>query len=114
MNKRPRFRTEFESRVREIGTLRTLGYSRSAIVRSLLEESVLMASIGGLAATIIGRLLFDGMTIQFSMGAFGLDVGPAEIALGLVAGLVLGIAGALIPAWRCLRLPIPEALRSAA
>ena len=104
----------FASRVREIGTLRTLGYSRSAIVRSLLEESVLMASIGGLAATIIGRLLFDGMTIQFSMGAFGLDVGPAEIALGLVAGLVLGIAGALIPAWRCLRLPIPEALRSAA
>ena len=104
----------FASRVREIGTLRTLSYSRSAIVRSLLEESVLMASIGGLAATIIGRLLFDGMTIQFSMGAFGLDVGPAEIALGLVAGLVLGIAGALIPAWRCLRLPIPEALRSAA
>jgi putative ABC transport system permease protein len=104
----------FASRVREIGTLRTLGYSRSAIVRSLLEESVLMASIGGLVATIIARLLFDGMTIQFSMGAFGLDVGPAEIALGLVAGLVLGIAGALIPAYRCLRLPIPEALRAAA
>ena len=104
----------FASRVREIGTLRTLGYSRSAIVRTLVEESVLMASIGGLLATIVGRLLFDGMTIQFSMGAFGLEVGPAEIALGLVAGLVLGVAGALIPAYRCLRLPIPEALRAAA
>ena len=104
----------FASRVREIGTLRTLGYSRLAIVRTLLEESVLMAAIGGLAATFIGRLIFDGMTIQFSMGAFGLDVGPAEIALGLVAGLVLGVVGALIPAYRCLRLPIPEALRSAA
>ena len=104
----------FASRVREIGTLRTLGYSRLAIVRTLLEESVLMAAIGGLAATFIGRLIFDGMTIQFSMGAFGLDVGPAEIALGLLAGLVLGVVGALIPAYRCLRLPIPEALRSAA
>ena len=72
-----------------------------------------MASIGGVIAAILGRMLFDGITIRFSMGAFGLEVGPGEIALGLVAGLILGIAGAMIPAYRCLRLPIPEALRAA-
>lgn len=103
----------FASRIREIGTLRTLGYSRLAILRTLIEESVLMASIGGLLAAVVSRTVFDGITVQFSMGAFGLEVGPAEISLGLVAGLLLGIAGAMIPAYRCLRLPIPEALRAA-
>ena len=103
----------FASRIREIGTLRTLGYSRIAIVRTLVEESVLMASIGGLLAAVVARLLLDGLTIRFSMGAFGLSVGAAEIALGLAAGLVLGIAGALVPAIRCLRQSIPESLRAA-
>ena len=103
----------FASRVREIGTLRTLGYSRSAVIRTLIEESILMASIGGLIAAVVGRMLFDGLTVRFSMGAFGLEVGPAEIAMGMAAGLLLGVAGALIPAYRCLRLPIPEALRAA-
>ncbi|MCP4837040.1 MAG: ABC transporter permease [Phycisphaera sp.] len=103
----------FASRIREIGTLRTLGYSRLAILRTLIEESVLMASIGGLLAAVVSRTVFDGITVQFSMGAFGLEVGPAAISLGLVAGLLLGIAGAMIPAYRCLRLPIPQALRAA-
>ncbi|MBQ72966.1 MAG: hypothetical protein CMJ67_08700 [Planctomycetaceae bacterium] len=103
----------FASRVREIGTLRTLGYSRIAVVRTLIEESILMASIGGLIAAVLGRVLFDGLTVRFSMGAFGLEVGANEIALGLIAGLILGVAGAMIPAYRCLRLPIPEALRAA-
>ena len=103
----------FASRVREIGTLRTLGYSRRAIVNNLLEESILMSSIGGVLAAGIALLLLDGLTVRFSMGAFGLSVGPAEIALGLGSGLLLGIVGALIPAVRCLRLPVPEALRAA-
>lgn len=104
----------FASRVREIGTLRTLGYSRFAILRSLIEESVLMASIGGLLAAVAAGALLDGLTIQFSMGSFGLSVGPLELALGLASGLLLGIMGAVMPAFRCLRMPVPEALRAAA
>ena len=102
------------SRVREIGTLRTLGYSRFAILRNLIEESVLMASIGGLLAAVAALALLDGLTIQFSMGSFGLSVGPLELALGLASGLLLGIMGAVMPAFRCLRMPVPEALRAAA
>ncbi|MAC19283.1 MAG: hypothetical protein CMJ23_06305 [Phycisphaerae bacterium] len=104
----------FASRVREIGTLRTLGYSRFAILRNLIEESVLIASIGGLLAAVTASALLDGLTVQFSMGAFGLSVGPPELALGLAAGLLLGVVGAVIPAIRCLRMPVPEALRAAA
>jgi len=103
----------FASRVREIGTLQTLGYTRPAIVRSLVLESVLTASIGGLVAAAIGMLILDQATIRFSMGIFGLAIGPGVLVLSLLAGLLLGVFGALVPAVRCLRLPVPEALRAA-
>ncbi len=103
----------FASRVREIGTLQTLGYTRPAIVRSLVLESVLTASIGGLVAAAIGMLVLDQATIRFSMGIFGLSIGPGVLVLSLLAGLLLGVFGALVPAIRCLRLPVPEALRAA-
>lgn len=102
----------FAGRIREIGTLRTLGYGRGAVVRSLLVESVLTACAGGLVAAVVARTLLDGMAIRFSMGIFGITVGPGVLVAGLAAGLALGIVGALIPAWRCLRRPIPEALRA--
>lgn len=103
----------FASRVREIGTLQTLGYTRPAIVRSLVLESVLTASIGGLVAAAIGMLVLDQVTIRFSMGVFGLAIGPGVLVSSLLAGLLLGVLGAFVPAIRCLRLPVPEALRAA-
>ena len=104
----------FASRVRELGTLQTLGYSRAAIIWSLLEESLLASSIGALLACFLGLLLLDDTAIRFSMGVFGIEIDAFVIAGGLAAGIALGIIGALIPAWRCLRLPIPEALRTSA
>ena len=103
----------FASRVREVGTLQTLGYSRRAIVRSLVEESVLSACIGGVIASGLGLWLLDGLVVRFSMGVFGITIGPGVLASGLAAALVLGVIGAIVPAIRCLRLSIPEALRSA-
>ena len=102
----------FASRVREIGSLQTLGYSRSAIMISLIQESILATSIGAIIACGLGWWLLDGLVVQFSMGAFGIDVTATVFALGLVAGLLLGLVGAMVPAWRCLVKPIPEALRS--
>jgi ABC-type lipoprotein release transport system permease subunit len=103
----------FASRVREVGTLQTLGYSRRSIVRSLVEESILAACIGGVIASGIGLWLLDGLVVRFSMGVFGITIGPGVLAIGLLSAIILGIIGAIVPAVRCLRLPIPEALRSA-
>lgn len=103
----------FASRVREIGTLQTLGYSRLAIVRSLIEESILASAIGALIAAGIAMALVDGVVVPFSMGVFGIAITPTVLAIGLGSGIGLGIIGAIVPAIRCLRLPIPEALRSA-
>jgi len=103
----------FAARVRELGSLQTLGYSRGALVVSMVQESVLAATTGALLAALLAVLLLDGVAVRFSMGVFGLIVDGPVMALGLGAGLLLGLLGALPPAWRCLRLPITTALRSA-
>jgi putative ABC transport system permease protein len=102
----------FASRVREMGTLQTLGFRRAAIVVSLVQESMLATATGALLAIALGVLLLDGLAVRFSMGAFGLVVDAGVVALALAAGLTLGLIGALPPAWRCLKMPVPEALRA--
>ncbi|MCH2144127.1 MAG: ABC transporter permease [Phycisphaerales bacterium] len=102
------------SRVRELGTLQTLGYSRTAICWSLLQESLLASSIGALLACLIGLAILDGQAVRFSMGVFGIEIDALVLAGGIGAGLALGVVGAMIPAMRCLQLPIPEALRTSA
>lgn len=102
----------FASRVREIGTLQSLGFRRGAIVVSLVQESVLATCAGSLLAATLGLLLLDGLAVRFSMGAFGLRVDALAMIIGLSSGLLLGLVGSLPPAWRCLRLSIPVALKS--
>jgi len=103
----------FAARVRELGALQVLGYRRAAVVCSLLQESLLANAAGALLAALIGLITLDGIAIRYSMGAFGLVVDGPVLAAALLAGLALGIVGAIPPAWRCLRLPIPEALKAA-
>jgi putative ABC transport system permease protein len=102
----------FASRVREMAALQTLGYSRPAIVFSLLQETLLGSMIGALAACAVTMLLLDGRAVRFSMGSFGLVVDAPVILFALVSGLAMGLLGAMLPAWRCLRLPIVQALRT--
>ena len=102
----------FASRVREVGTLQTLGYQRGAIALSLVQESILSASVGAIIACTIAMFALDGFTVRFSMGTFTLSMTAEIIALGIGSGLLLGVIGAIAPALRCLQLPIPEALRA--
>jgi putative ABC transport system permease protein len=103
----------FAARMRELGMLQSLGFSRSAILLSLVQESILISSAGALVGSLFGLILLDGRAIKFSMGVFQLVVDYRVLLFGLAAGLIMGVLGALPPAWRCLRLPIIEALKSA-
>lgn len=102
----------FASRVREVGVLQSMGYSRRAIILSLVEESVLACIAGTLLAAAACLLLLDGINVQFSAGVFGLLIDPTVLLFGLAAGLALGLIGALPPAIQCLNLPITEALKA--
>jgi putative ABC transport system permease protein len=102
----------FAARVREVGMLQALGYTRRAIVCNLAEESVFAAACGVLIGALIGLALLDGIAVRFSMGAFALMIDAPVLLAGILGGLLVGLIGAIPPAVRCLRLPITEALKS--
>jgi putative ABC transport system permease protein len=102
----------FAARSRELGMLQSLGYPRRAIALNLVQESLLGAAGAVVLAVCIGWLLLDGAAVRFSMGVFVLHLTDRVLLLGAVSGLALGLVGALPPAWRCLRMPIPQALKS--
>lgn len=102
----------FAARARELAMLQALGFSRRAIVLSLVQEGLLAAAAAVLVALGLARLFLDGLAISHSMGVFQLSLSSAVLAAGAAAGVLLGLLGALPPAWRCLRMPIPEALKS--
>lgn len=103
----------FAARVRELGTLQVLGYSRAGVVVSMVQESLIAAACGSLAGAMLGFVLLDGTAVRFSMGAFMLRVDAVVLLWSLLIAAVLGVVGVFPPAWRCLRLPITDALRSA-
>jgi len=100
----------FSSRVREMGALQAIGFSRWALLLSMMQESILVAMGGALIALTIAVVALDGMAVRISMGAFGLSLDGQVMAIGLIAALALGIVGVLPPAWRCLQTPIADAL----
>ncbi|MHC4811112.1 MAG: ABC transporter permease [Planctomycetota bacterium] len=102
----------FAARVREVGMLQALGYTRRAVALSLTEESVFVAAAGAILGVGVGLLLLDGLAVRFSMGAFALRLDAPVVLAGLAGGLLVGLLGAVPPAIRCLRLPITEALKS--
>ncbi|MCF7674755.1 MAG: ABC transporter permease [Akkermansiaceae bacterium] len=102
----------FASRIPELATLQAIGFARRFILLSLIQESLLACLTGTLLASVLALLLLDGRTIPFSIGAFTIAITPQIACAGLLTGLLLGILGALPPAFRCLKPALPTALRS--
>ncbi|MFT7303741.1 MAG: putative ABC transport system permease protein [Akkermansiaceae bacterium] len=102
----------FAARIKEMATLQSIGYTRTALFVSLIQESLLATLTGTLLAFILAYFLLDGRTVPFSIGTFTLTLTPTVIVSGLVTGILLGSIGTLPPAMRCLLPSLPKALRS--
>ncbi len=102
----------FASRVREMATLQAIGYSRLALLWSLLQECLLASLLGALVASLAALVFADGFAVTFSIGTFALRITPEVLVTGVLGGTALAIVGALPPAWTCLRPLLPAALRS--
>lgn len=87
-------------RVREFAALQAIGFPRRAIAASLLQESVILAAGATLAATAIALVLVQGVAVRFTMGAFTLQIDRSALLVGCLAGLGLGVFGAIPPAVR--------------
>ncbi|MFT4540445.1 MAG: putative ABC transport system permease protein [Planctomycetota bacterium] len=100
-----------QDRMRELATLRAMGYSSYALVRALTQESVLLAAAGGLLGVVLARLTLSGASFSIAMSAFALRVDAVAILVGIAAVLLLGLFGVLPAAWRVLRMPVAMALK---
>jgi len=99
-------------RTRELSTLQTIGFLRRAIVISLIQEGVLLATAASLIAALIAVFLINGVSVRFTMGAFSLQIDSISLLIGSGVGILLGFLGAIPPALRALRLPIIDGLKS--
>ncbi len=99
-----------QDRTRELATLRALGFSSLALVRSLAIEALLLSSGGGLLGLFAALAIVRGLTFRIGMGALELSVDSAAILVAFVGVLALGLLGSLPAAARVLRLPVADAL----
>jgi ABC-type antimicrobial peptide transport system permease subunit len=104
------------NRIREIGTLRAIGFSRGSILAAFLAESLLLGFFGGLVGVVCSSAL-QFLTIStvnwetFSELAFGFRLTPEIAGYTMAFALIMGFMGGLFPAWRAARLKIVDSLR---
>lgn len=104
-------------RGKEIATLRALGFGPVPILFSTMFESTLLALVGGILGGTVAFLLFNGFQVStlngasFSQIVFDFAVTADLLVDGLVAALVIGAFGGLLPAVRAARQPVAQALR---
>jgi putative ABC transport system permease protein len=102
-------------RVREIGTLRSIGMSRLQLTRMVLAEAGAMGVLGSLfgiaVALPVSHVMVTGMSEGTGFPVYYVFPGAAFIA-GVIIALVVSQVAALYPTWRAGRLNIIEAIHS--
>ncbi len=103
-------------RTRELGLLRTLGASRTQVLRSVVQESVLLGVVGAALGLFGGIGLAPALDHLFK--AFGADLPDngtvletRTVVVSLVVGIVITVAAGVVPALRATRVPPLAAMR---
>jgi putative ABC transport system permease protein len=102
------------NRGREIGTLRSVGFSRRTILFSFIMESLVLCLVGGALgclATLPLNGLSGGTANGFNEITFSFRFGPKVLMQGMLLALAMGLIGGLFPAIRAIRMEITNALR---
>lgn len=104
------------ARIREIATMRVLGFGKWSILTAFLFESCLIALVGGVLGACLGLTVHNMSTgtanwVTFSEIAFKFRVTPQLMAQGVVLSVIMGFVGGLFPARQAAAVPIARALR---
>jgi len=111
---------QVSARVREIGTLRAIGFSRRSVLASFVLEALMLCLAGGLLGTALAYVLFNLVLTKptgtmnfrtFSEVLFNFRLTPPLTLGGLAFSLAMGLIGGFFPAARAARLKITTALR---
>jgi putative ABC transport system permease protein len=97
-------------RTSEVGVLKTLGFSNTAILLLVLGESVLISIVGGgLGLALAWLFVQQGDPTGGMLPIFVLPT--RDVVIGVILIAVLGIAAGLLPAVNAMQLKITDALR---
>ncbi|HTL11982.1 MAG TPA: FtsX-like permease family protein [Bdellovibrionota bacterium] len=105
----------------EIGTYRSLGAPKAAVLWIFMGEAVAMGAFGALAGVFLGRLLAEAMlgpVVQSLQSQFvdnfhvkTIVFGPRQIAYGVAFGVVSAAIAAAFPALKATRVSPVEAVK---
>ena len=97
-------------RVREIGVLKTLGFTPGAILGIILGEAVVIALIGAALGLVLAAGICDviraGPITFADLKALHVPAGGGR--LGLLLAALIGLCSSVVPAWSASRRPIVE------
>jgi putative ABC transport system permease protein len=101
------YTTIFE-RTREIGILKSLGASRPFIVGIILKESAIICCLGAIVGIAVSGVIREAIIRQFPM--LQVAMGPKDLVVSLLLGVLAGILGAIYPAYKAARMDPVRAL----
>ena len=101
-------------RIKEVGVLKTLGFTNDTILGIIIGEAITISVIGG----VIGLILASGLTIfvgkagQAFVGQLhGLSITWPTALIALAVAVFIGLVSSFIPAWNAARTNILDSLR---
>jgi putative ABC transport system permease protein len=105
-------------RIREVGIMKTLGYTPGSILGIILGESAAISLIGGALGCMMAAVLCFGVrtspAANFNQGLKLLSLSFPLALLCLAIALLIGLVSSFVPAWGASRTPILDSLRSTA
>lgn len=103
-------------RIREVGILKTLGFTNDSILGMIMGESLILALIGGALGVLFAALLvsfFGHMHQSFVAQMRGMTMTPICIAICFGVAAFIGVISSLLPALSAARTNILDSLRYA-
>jgi putative ABC transport system permease protein len=101
-------------RIKEVGVLKTLGFTNDAILGMIVGEAICIALAGGVIGLALAALLTAGATRAGAgamVGVNSLMLTPFTVVVSLGIAVLIGFISSFIPAWNAARTNILDSLR---
>jgi ABC-type antimicrobial peptide transport system permease subunit len=109
--------SQVSNRLREIGTLRAIGFRRLPVLSVFLREAILLSLISGIigvaAASLMSLVSFSALNQQsFTQITFHFHFTPDVVIVALIFSVAMGVIGGFLPALSAARQLIVNAVRA--